>query len=131
MTFPPAFLAVSLPGHPTFLNNLQYQITGLLVVLFTLGLLSLIVSAIGKVFIALDRRRAPLAAASPPATPSATSSPGGTIPAPLFAAIAAAVSTALGDRRIMIHGVQVADPRENLAWGIEGRRSIYAGKNLR
>ncbi|MBE2180579.1 MAG: OadG family protein [Chthoniobacterales bacterium] len=131
MTVFPAFLAASLPEHPTFLGNLQYQITGLLVVLFTLGLLSLIVSAIGKVFIALDRRRMPGTAPSLPAATPAATSPGGSIPSPLFAVIAAAVSTALGDRRIMIHGVQVADPRENLAWGIEGRRSIYAGKNLR
>jgi len=25
----------------------------------------------------------------------------------------------------------VADPRQNLAWGAEGRRSIYASRNVR
>lgn len=130
MTFPPALLAVSLPEHPTFLDNLQYQITGLLVVFFTLGVLALMVSAIGKVFIALDKRSTPAGAPPAPAVP-APSAPDGPVPGPVYAVIAAAVSTALGDRRVVIHGVRIADPRGNLAWGVEGRRSIYAGKNLR
>lgn len=129
MPFPSTFLAISLPDNPGFLDNLQYQATGILVVLFTLGLLAVAVSLLGKVFIALDKRQALAAASTGPAvTPAAADE---TIPAPVFAAIAAAVATALGDRHVVIHGVQAADPRENLAWGAEGRRSIYAGKNLR
>jgi sodium pump decarboxylase gamma subunit len=121
-------VAVSLPEDPTLLQNLQYQATGMLVVLFTLGLLAFAVSLLGKVFIAIDRRKA---AHLPPSAPAATPAAATDIPAPVFAVIAAAVSTALGDRAVVIHGVQAADPRENLAWGAEGRRSIYAGKNLR
>lgn len=133
MTFVPALLAVSLPEHPTFFDNLQFQFTGLLVVLFTLGLMSLVVTMIGRVFIALEKRHK-LSTAAAPTSPSGAPGQVGSdspIPGQIYAVIAAAVSTALGDRRVLIHGVHVADPRENLAWGVEGRRSIYAGKNLR
>ena len=132
MTAVPAFLAVSLPDNPLFADNLQFQITGLIVVIFSLGSLALLVSLIGRIFIALDRRRvsaaaAPVAAALPPAT----ATHGAEIPAPVFAAIAAAVSTALGDTRFAIRGVQTVDPRANLSWGAEGRRAIYASRKLR
>ena len=36
-------LAISLPEQPTLADNLQYQLTGLLVVLVTLGALALLV----------------------------------------------------------------------------------------
>lgn len=123
-----ALLAISLPENPGLADNLQYQATGILVVVFTLGLLALAVWLLGKVFSALDKRQATSSAGS---APQAAAPAGEAIPGPVFAAIAAAVSTALGDRHVIIHGVQAADPRENLAWGVEGRRSIYAGKNLR
>mgnify|MGYP002634888529 CR=1 FL=1 len=125
----PALLAVSLPDNPAFADNLQFQITGLIVVIFTLGSLALLVALIGKIFIALDRRRAP--AAAPAAVTAAPAAAGGTIPPPVFAAIAAAVSTALGDSRFTIHGVQAVDPRDNMAWGAEGRRTIYATRKVR
>jgi hypothetical protein len=55
----------------------------------------------------------------------------GEISPAILAAIAGAVAAALGDNRFAIRGVQVADPRQNLAWGAEGRRSIYASRNVR
>jgi Na+-transporting methylmalonyl-CoA/oxaloacetate decarboxylase gamma subunit len=125
----PALLAVSLPEYPTFADNLQFQLTGLLVVLVTLGTLAIAVSLIGRLFIAAQSRRAAAPAASGPATPVAATED--EIPGPVFAAIAAAVSTALADRRFVIRGVQTVDPRQNLAWGAEGRRSIYASRNVR
>lgn len=126
----PALLAVSLPEHPTFADNLQFQLTGLLVVLVTLGTLAIMVSLIGRFFIATQSKRAAAPVApTPPATPVAPS--GAEIPGPVFAAIAAAVSTALGDQRFAIRGVQTVDPRQNLAWSAEGRRSIYASRNVR
>jgi Na+-transporting methylmalonyl-CoA/oxaloacetate decarboxylase gamma subunit len=127
--FAPAFLAVSLPEHPTFADNLQFQLTGLLVVLVTLGTLAILVSLIGRVFIAAQSRRAAAPAPAGSATPVAGG--GDEIPGPVFAAIAAAVSTALGDQRFVIRGVQTVDPRQNLAWSAEGRRSIYASRNVR
>jgi Na+-transporting methylmalonyl-CoA/oxaloacetate decarboxylase gamma subunit len=127
--FAPAFLAVSLPEHPTFADNLQFQLTGLLVVLVTLGTLAILVSLIGRFFIAAQSRRASAPAPAGPATPVAGG--GDEISGPVFAAIAAAVSTALGDQRFVIRGVQTVDPRQNLAWSAEGRRSIYASRNVR
>jgi hypothetical protein len=125
----PALLAVSLPEDPAFADNLQFQLTGLIVVIFTLGSLALLVALIGKFFIALDRRRTP--AAAPVALTAAPAAADGQIPPPVFAAIAAAVSTALGDSRFTIRGVQAVDPRGNLAWGAEGRRTIYATRKVR
>jgi Na+-transporting methylmalonyl-CoA/oxaloacetate decarboxylase gamma subunit len=127
----PAILAVSLPENPTLADNLQFQLTGLLVVVFTLGVLAILVSLIGKIFIARAKLQpAPATATSKVEKPDAV--PGSeSIPGPIFAAIAAAVSTALSDRRFVIHGVQAADPRQNLAWGAEGRRSIYASRKVR
>jgi len=121
----PALLAVSLPEHPTFADNLQFQLTGLLVVLVTLGTLAILVSLIGRLFIALRPAAAP-AAATPPAPASA-----GDIPGPVYAAIAAAVASTLGDERFAIRGVQTVDPRSNMSWGAEGRRAIYASRKLR
>jgi hypothetical protein len=127
-----ALLAISLPENPTLADNLQFQLTGLLVVVFTLGILAILVSLIGQIFIAWAKLQpAPTPAAS--ATEKLATAPAAeeSIPGPIFAAIAAAVSTALSDRRFVIHGVQAADPRQNLAWGAEGRRSIYASRKVR
>ncbi len=128
----PALLAISLPDNPTLADNLQYQLTGLLVVFFTLGSLALLVGIIGRIFAACER---PVPAVTPAplvSTPSSGGTPADTdIPAPVLAAIAGAVTAVLGDSRFVIHGVKVADPRPNLAWGAEGRRSIYASRNVR
>jgi hypothetical protein len=129
-----AVLALTLPEYPTLADNLQYQLTGFLVVLFTLGSLAFLVGIIGRIFAALDARRAPASAAAQVTTPSrppAAAPAEGEIPSAVLAAIAGAVSAALGDSRFAIRGVQVADPRQNLAWSAEGRRSIYASRNLR
>ena len=125
-----ALLAISLPDNPSFADNLRFQITGLMVVVFSLGSLALLVALVGKLFIAFGAKPAPAAAPVPAA---ATSAPAGgeVIPAPVLAAIAAAVSAALGDSRFAIRGVQTVDPRSNLSWGAEGRRAIYASRKLR
>lgn len=131
MIFAPALLAISLPDNPTFADNLQYQITGMLVVVFSLGSLALLVTLVGKFFTAFGPKPAPAAAPLPAATTPSPVAGGEAIPAPVFAAIAAAVSTALGDSRFAIRGVQTVDPRSNLSWGAEGRRAIYASRKLR
>jgi Na+-transporting methylmalonyl-CoA/oxaloacetate decarboxylase gamma subunit len=128
----PALLSLSLPEHPSLAEGLQFQLTGLLVVLLTLGSLALLVGFIGRIFTALDGRRV-----EPPPTvpaPDRKAAPARAqeeIPAPVLAAIAGAVAAVLGDSRFAIRGVQVADPRQNLAWSAEGRRSIYASRNVR
>jgi hypothetical protein len=130
----PALLAISLPEHPAFADNLQYQLTGFLVVAFTLGALAFLVGLIGRLFASLDARRAAVSAAWPGPAPARTPAPAPSaedISPAVLAAIAGAVAAALGDSRFAIRGVQVADPRQNLAWGAEGRRSIYASRNVR
>lgn len=136
MTVFPAILALDLPEYPTLADNLQYQLTGFLVVLFTLGSLAFIVGLIGRVFIFLEARNATSATPLPAraATPAAASAPATTeeeIPTAVLAAIAGAVAAALGDSRFAIRSVKVADPKQNLAWSAEGRRTIYASHQIR
>lgn len=121
-------LASSLPDAPSFASNLQYQITGILVVLTTLGALALVVWLAGKIFILRDRKQA---AAKEAGTADVVAGEMEPISGAIHAVIAAAVATALADRQFIIHGVRTTDPRANMAWGAEGRRSIYASKNLR
>jgi Na+-transporting methylmalonyl-CoA/oxaloacetate decarboxylase gamma subunit len=121
----PALLAISLPDNPTFADNVQFQLTGLAVVVFTLTLLAILVALVGRIFIALQKK-APPAAGPVPAT-----GPSPAVDGAVYAAIAAAVATVLSDRRFLIRGVQSVDPRQNLAWGAEGRRSIYASRRVR
>ena len=128
----PATLALTLPEYPTLADNLQYQLTGFLVVVFTLGSLAALVGLLGRNFAAVDARLTYAPAAMP--APAHTSAPAATaeeISPAVLAAIAGAVAAALGDSRFAIRGVQVADPQQNLAWSAEGRRSIYASRNVR
>ena len=124
-------LALTLPDYPTLAESLQYQLTGFLVVVFALGSLAVLVGLIGRIFAALDARQA--AAPAPAPARIAAPAPTGTeeISPAVLAAIAGAVAATLGDKRFAIRGVQVADPRQSLAWSAEGRRSIYASRNLR
>ena len=132
MSFPFPVLALTLPEYPTLAESLQYQVTGLLVVLFALGSLAILVGLVGRIFAALEERRTEVRPATA-ATPARTAVPATTeeISPAVLAAIAAAVAAALGDRRFAIRGVQVADPRQNAAWSAEGRRTIYASHNVR
>ena len=132
MSFPFPVLALTLPEYPTLAESLQYQVTGLLVVLFALGSLAILVGLVGRIFAALEERRAEVRPATA-ATPARTAVPATTeeISPAVLAAIAAAVAATLGDRRFAIRGVQVADPRQNAAWSAEGRRTIYASHNVR
>lgn len=130
----PALLALDLPEYPTLSDSLQYQLTGFLVVLFTLGSLALLVGLIGHFFTASASHRAPAGTAAPSPVPSRTPSPAASdeeIPSAVLAAIAGAVAATLGDSRFAIRGVKVADPKQNLAWSAEGRRTIYASHQIR
>ena len=134
MTIFPAILALDLPEYPTLAESLQYQLTGFLVVVFTLGSLAFLVGLIGRIFATLDARRVPASAATPTLRPAEAPAPAGSeeeIPSAVLAAIAGAVTAALGDSRFAIRGVKVADPRQNLAWSAEGRRTIYASHQVR
>ncbi|MEX0679035.1 MAG: OadG family transporter subunit [Chthoniobacterales bacterium] len=127
----PATLALTLPEYPTLADSLQYQLTGFLVVVFTLGSLAALVGLLGRIFAALDKRRGPAGAAAKTALPAHPAAPGDEISPAILAAIAGAVAAALGDSRFAIRSVQMADPRQNLVWSAEGRRSIYASRHVR
>jgi hypothetical protein len=130
----PATLALTLPEYPTLADNLQYQLTGFLVVVFTLGSLAALVGLLGRIFATFDARRVPASAAAPTLRAAQAPAPASSeeeIPSAILAAIAGAVTAALGDSRFAIRGVKVADPRQNLAWSAEGRRTIYASHNVR
>ena len=134
MTIFPAILALNLPDYPALAESLQYQLTGFLVVIFTLGSLAFLVGLIGRIFATLDARRVPASAAAPTLRAAQAPAPASSeeeIPSAILAAIAGAVTAALGDSRFAIRGVKVADPRQNLAWSAEGRRTIYASHNVR
>ena len=116
-------LASSLPAHPGWAQNLQYQLTGFLVVIFTLGALGLFVWILGKFF---------TRAGSPepkPETPPAEAQKDEEIPGTILAAISAAVSVTLQGKRFVIYDVSTAGGTGR--WSAEGRRAIYRSHKLR
>jgi hypothetical protein len=115
-------LASSFPVHPGWAQNLQYQLTGFLVVIFTLGAMAFLVWIAGKIFVATGGVKSKTAAVSPPTAPT------GEIPAPVLAVISAAVSVALEGRHFVIYDVA---PSARGAWSAEGRRAIYRSHRLR
>ena len=116
-------LASSLPAHPGWAQNVQYQLTGFLVVIFTLGALGLFVWILGKFFVAAQSRRVA------PAPGPVSAAPDEEIPGPVLAAISAAVSVALEGRHFVIYDVSAADGAGR--WSAEGRRAIYRSHKLR
>ena len=115
-------LASSLPAHPGFAQNLQYQLTGVLVVFFTLGTLAVMVWLLGRVFV-----RAETGGTKPVPQPAVTTED--EIPGPVLAAISAAVAVALEGRHFVIYDVAAAGSPSR--WSTEGRRAIYSSHKLR
>lgn len=114
-------LASVLPAHPGWMQNLQYQLTGFLVVIFALGAMALLVAVAGKIFAAAEARQ-------PAPEPRPETDNGGDIPAPVMAAICAAVAVALEGRHFVVYDVA---PSGRGAWSAEGRRAIYRSRQLR
>jgi len=114
-------LASSLPAHPGWVENLQYQLTGFLVVVFALSSIAILVWIIGKIFAATE-------STPQTAAPSATREAKDEISAPVLAAISAAVSVTLEGRHFVIYDVA---PTGRSAWSAEGRRAIYRSHQLR
>ena len=115
-------LGTSFPEHPGWMLDLQYQLTGFLVVIFALGGIALLVWIVGKIFAAaakMHHRSSPV----PPAAAQTAE-----IPGPVLAVISAAVSVALEGRHFVIYDVA---PAGRAAWSSEGRRSIYRSHQLR
>lgn len=116
------FLPTSLPAYPGFAQNLQYQLTGFLVVVFTLGALAFMVWLLGKFFVRAKGREA-----KPESHPAANTDE--EISGPVLAAISAAVAVALEGRHFVIYDVSAASGTSR--WSTEGRRAIYRSHKLR
>ena len=115
-------LASSFPAHPGWMQDLQYQLTGFLVVIFALGGIAVLVWIAGKIFAAFGAAKHRHASASPAASQTEE------IPGSVLAAISAAVSIALEGRHFVIYDVT---PTDCSAWSAEGRRAIYRSHRLR
>lgn len=114
-------LASSLPAHPGWMQDLQYQLTGFLVVISALGGIALLVWIVGRLFAAggMEKREA---------TTGPTPDQSEEIPGPVLAAISAAVSVALEGRHFVVYSIS---PAGRGAWSAEGRRAIYRSHQLR
>lgn len=130
-TLPPlAFL----PEYPTVLETLGYQAVGLIVVFTALGLIWLMLEAMGAWFRRLAARPAKPAAApaaatpaSPPPEPAAVAL--AAVEPPLAVIIAAAVHTVMRGRRHRV--VSITPAPEHQAWSVEGRRHIFSSHKVR
>jgi hypothetical protein len=123
----PLFAVVALPDHPTFLESLTYQATGLFVVFTVLGSIWLIMELLGAVF-----QRVAAAKVAPLAIPCPD---GADVMAPeIVAVIAAASNEALqGQVRIVSIVPLTSGPDANPLppWSGEGRRQHFASHKVR
>ena len=146
----PAPLLAVLPEHPKFGESLVYQFNGLVVVFIALGLIWVMMEALGAVFKRVEaihsaRIPAPALATAPALMPEPVTS-AAPVPAPLpdsvqaalpseetisattYAIIAAAVHVALGRDH---HVVAITLAPEALDWSHEGRRAIFTSHKVR
>lgn len=119
--------AMRINDRPDFWANVKYQVVGMAVVFIALGLLSLIISIIGKVFASLEGKPSASAPVSPAAAP--TKSQTATKDAHTAVVIAAAVAAMLGSSYKII-SISPRDTSE-MAWGREGRREIWDSHRFR
>lgn len=136
---PLAFLS----EYPTMLETLGYQAVGLIVVFTALGLIWIMLEAMGAWFRRLAARpaKAAPAAAAPATAPVSLPRPVGvalakdgpiapaTTEPPLAVIIAAAVHTVMRGRRHRV--VSITPAPEHQAWSVEGRRHIFSSHKVR
>jgi Na+-transporting methylmalonyl-CoA/oxaloacetate decarboxylase gamma subunit len=126
---PALLLAATATERIPFLENLNYQAVGMVIVMGALGFLAVAVAGLGRAIRALEQKLA----APVPVVALAVTSPGTSAAAAaaddpkLYAAIIAAVSVSLGAR----HRVISVTPTELSAWSVEGRRSIFQSHRVR
>jgi Na+-transporting methylmalonyl-CoA/oxaloacetate decarboxylase gamma subunit len=129
--FPLPALAARLPDQPSLAEILQFQLTGLLVVLAALALLWIFLETTGAVFRRIERAKPEAAGEKAPATGKP-----GEIPAAHVAILAAAIHEAVGSAHTIlgIREVHTSDELQNaqlLAWSAEGRRQIFSSHRVR
>jgi len=111
-------------GHTGFLDNLSFQIAGLVVVVASLGILAAIVSTIGRL-LALHAGEP-----APPHQLPLSSDDAEELPAETLAIIASAVSAVLHGPHRILQIRSETDPHIQ-AWSLEGRRQIFESHHIR
>jgi len=121
---------LALAGEKTFPEGLAYQAVGIMIVLVSLGAISLILVGLGKISLPASAVRSKSAAA-PVSTPSAIQELSTSEISPeIRAAIAAAIfATETGAFRIV--EIRAATDVRLQAWSVEGRRQIFHSHQLR
>lgn len=126
------FVPINILALDRILEHFDYQIVGMLVVFLCLGSLAIVVTIIGKVFVALEAKTKDIKAKVQQhkveeKITASVSSPDGHVTPELIAAIAAAVDAALGSPHRIVH----IEPTFLSAWSAEGRREIFASHRIR
>lgn len=124
----------SLPAYPSFWENLRFQTVGFIIVLTSLGLLTLVLISIGWLFKKREAQKAASAVRTTPEKSLALRKEED--PHELLAVIAAAVYSAIGES----HRIVSIRPVDNgkiigelylQAWSMEGRRQHFASHKIR
>jgi len=110
----------------TFLQNLQFQAVGVMVVMTSLGGLAIVVAILAALLAPMHK---PARAASA-AVPQAAVLLPGEIPPEVRAVIAAAVHTVLKSPHRIVDVQPAANPLLQ-AWSMEGRRQIFQSHSFR
>lgn len=135
MTFTPLETLVASPlaligTDATFPEYAGFQASGITVVMLTLGGLWLVVAAVSKVVLMVERSVAtvpvPKAAFTPPA---ATPVPAENVDTRTIAVITAAIHAVCGSRARIVSLNPESGPGQ--AWSKEGRREIYQSHRVR
>lgn len=123
-----------LSAYPSFLENLRFQTVGFIIVLVSLGLLTLVLISIGGLFKKWEAQKAASAAGITPEQSLALRQ--AEDPRELLAVIAAAVYSAIGEShrivsiRPVING-RIIGELYLQAWSMEGRRQHFASHKIR
>jgi Na+-transporting methylmalonyl-CoA/oxaloacetate decarboxylase gamma subunit len=138
MTLSSQNVIASLALRPSYLEAAEFMFSGFIVVMTVLIAMYLFMKLLGVVFAgssakavaakaaAEAAKKAAKAPAAAPLAVAAAAAPSGSCCPHLVAVIAAAAHTVLGSR-VRIVSVQPASGE----WGAEGRRQIFASKNVR
>ena len=132
--FTPLLAAIEADESLSLLQDIGYQIVGMLIVLGALGVLCLFLTLSGRIFALQQKRSAEALARAAEAIRSAepshiTESEAENLPAELRAVIVAAVYDSLGEGARVLD-IQSAHP-EQAAWSMEGRRQIFLSHRVR
>lgn len=132
MTIYENLVFIVLPAYPSFWENFHFKLTGLFVVLATLGLIALILSAMGWFFKTFGDRGKHKASKM---IPDALITPVSEIDPEIVAVITAAVYSEIRDsHRIISIRPAVSQTLADIyrqVWSLEGRRQLFDSHKVR